>query len=94
LLAGGGAGKRGAVVHRAAEAPEIEQAFGRAIEHDAHAVEKIDDRGGGLAHSFYERLVGEEVAAVNRVVEVLGDRIAFALQIFRGVDSALSANGM
>ena len=54
LLAGGGAGKRGAVIERAAEAAEIEQAFGRAIEHHAHAVEQIDDRGSGFAHALDE----------------------------------------
>ena len=45
LLAGGGAGKRGAVVERAAEAAEVEQPFGRAVEGNAHAVEQVDDAG-------------------------------------------------
>ena len=47
LLAGGGAGEGGAVEERAAEAAEVEQAFGRAVEGDAHAVEQVDD-GGAL----------------------------------------------
>jgi hypothetical protein len=52
LLAGGGSGEGGAVVERAAEAAEVEQAFGRAVEGNAHAVEQIDDAGSGLAHGF------------------------------------------
>ncbi len=43
LLAGGGSGEGGAVVEGAAEAAEVEQAFGRAVEGDAHAVEEVDD---------------------------------------------------
>ncbi len=43
LLAGGGAGEGGAVVERAAEAAEVEQALGGAIEGHAHAVEQVDD---------------------------------------------------
>src|SRR5580692_10967640 len=78
LLSCGGPGKRGAVIERAAEAPEIEQAFRRAIEHDAHAIEEIDDGGGGFAHSFYERLIGEKIAAVNCVVKMFPGGIAFA----------------
>ena len=92
LLAGGGAGKRGAVVERAAEAAEIEQPLGRAIEGHAHAVEQIDDGGRGLAHGLHRRLVGEEVAAVDGVVKVLRGGVAFALEIFGGVDAALRAD--
>ncbi len=43
LLSSGGAGKGGAVVERAAEAAEIEQAFGSAVEGHAHAIEQVDD---------------------------------------------------
>ncbi len=50
LLAGGGAGEGGAVVERAAEAAEVEQAFGGAVEGHAHAVEQVDD-GGALRRS-------------------------------------------
>jgi hypothetical protein len=45
LLARRSAREGRAVVERAAEAPEVEQAFGRAREGDAHAVEEVDDRG-------------------------------------------------
>ena len=92
LLAGGGAGKGGAVVQRAAEAAEVEQTFGGAIEGHTHAVEQIDDAGRGLAHGFDGRLVGEEVAAIDGVVKVLRGGVAFALEILGGVDAALRAN--
>ncbi len=92
LLAGGGAGEGGAVVERAAEAAEIEQSFRGAVEGNAHAVEQVDDAGRGFAHVFHRRLVGEEVAAVDGVVEVLPGGVAFALQVFGGVDAALGAD--
>ena len=79
LLAGGCSGERGAIVKRAAEAAKVEQTFGRAIERNAHPVEQIDDAGRGVAHGFDRRLVGEEVATVDRVVEMLPGGIAFAL---------------
>ena len=65
LLTGGGAGERGAMMLGAAEAAEIQQALGRAIEHHAHAIEQVDDAGRGLAHPLDRRLIGEEVAAVD-----------------------------
>jgi hypothetical protein len=73
LLAGGGAGEGGAVVQGPAEAAEIQvQALGGAAESHAHAVEHVDDARRGLAHGLHRGLVGQEVAAVNGVVEVLG----------------------
>ncbi len=51
LLAGGGSGEGGAVIERPAEAAEVEQAFGGAVEGDAHAVEQVDDGGTLLAHA-------------------------------------------
>ena len=92
LLAGGGAGKGGAVVERAAEAAEVEQPFGGAIEGHAHAVQQIDDRRSGLAHGLDRRLVGQKVAAVDGVVEVLVGGVALALQVLGGVDAALRAD--
>src|SRR5439155_16892241 len=94
LLTGSGAGEGGAMEERAAETAEIEQAFGRAIEGHAHAIEQINDAGRGLAHLFYGRLVGEEVAAVNRVVKVLPGGIAFAFQVLGGIDASLRAYRM
>ncbi len=92
LLAGGGAGKSRAMVQRAAEATKIEQAFRRAIEGNAHAVEQVNDGGRSLTHGLHRRLVGQEVTAVNGVVKVLPCGVAFALQVFRGVDTALCAD--
>ncbi len=80
------------MIERAAEAAEVEQAFGSAIERDAHAVEQIDDAGCGFAHGLDRRLVGEEVAAIDGVVEVLGGGVAFALEILGGVDATLCAD--
>ena len=94
LLAGGGAGEGGAVIERAAEAAEVEQALGSAVEGHAHAVEQVDDAGGGFAHGLDGGLVGEEVAAVDGVVEVLGSGVALALEVFGGVDAALGADGV
>src|SRR2546425_4433951 len=65
LLARGCPRESRAVIERAAKAPIVEQAFGRAVEHHAHAVEKIDDARRSLAHALYERLIRQEVAAVN-----------------------------
>ena len=92
LLAGGGAGERGAVVERAAEAAEVEQAFGSAVEGHAHAIEQVDDAGRGFAHGLDRRLVGEKVAAVNGVVKMLPGGVAFALEVLGGVDAALRAD--
>ena len=92
LLAGGGAGEGRAVVEGAAEAAEVEQSFRRAVERHAHAVEQVDDARGRFAHGFHGRLVGEEVAAVDGVVEMLPGGVAFALQILGGIDAALRAD--
>src|SRR5713101_4444290 len=92
LLAGRRSGEGGAVVKRASKAAEVQQTFGRAIEGNAHAVEQIDDSGSGVTHGLDRRLVGEEVATINRVVEVLPGGIAFALQVLGGVDASLGAD--
>ena len=78
----------------AAEATEVEQSFVRAREGNAHAIEQVDDRRRHFAHGFGGRLIGEKVAAVNRVVEVFPGGIAFAFCVDRAVDSALRANRM
>ena len=92
LLAGGCARESRAVIERAAEAAEVEQAFRSAVEGNAHAVEQVDDGRRGLAHGLDGRLVGEKVAAVDGVVEVLVGGVAFALEILGGVDAALRAD--
>jgi hypothetical protein len=92
LLPGRCSGESGAMMLRAAEAAEIEQAFFGAREGHTHAVEEIDDRGSHLAHGFGGRLIGEKVAAVDRVVEVLPRRVALAFGVDRAVDAALRAD--
>ena len=94
LLAGGGSGEGGAVVEGASEAAEVEEAFGGAVEGDAHAVEQVDDGGALRGHVLDGGLVGEEVAAVDGVVEVLEDVVALALEVLGGVDAALGADGV
>jgi len=81
-------------MQRSAKAPEIDQAFLRARKRDAHPVEQIDDLRRHLAHSLDGRLVRQKVAAVNRVVEMLGGRIALPLRVDRAVDAALRADRM
>src|SRR5712692_8765351 len=78
----------------AAKAPKIEQSLRSAVEHHAHPVEQIDDRGRRLAHSLYWRLMGQKVTAVDRVVEMNPGRVALALGVDRAVDAALGADRM
>ena len=92
LLPGGRAGERRAVEERAAEATEVEQALGRAVERHAHAVEHVDDAGRRVGHALDGRLVREEVAAVDRLLEVDLGRVAFALRVHARVDAALRAH--
>ena len=94
LLAGRRARERGAMVQRAAEAAEVDEAFGRAVERNAHAIEQIDDARRRVAHALHERLVGEVVAALHRVLEVDVGVVAFALRVDRAVDAALRAHRM
>src|ERR1700722_4387802 len=94
LLAGSGSRKSGAVIERASEAAKIEQAFSRAVEGNTHAVEQVDDAGRSLAHGLHRWLIGQKIATVDRVVEMLPGGIAFAFQVFGGVDSALGADGV
>src|SRR5207245_8582664 len=94
LLAGGGAGERGPVVERAAEAAEVEQSLAGAVERHAHAVEQIDDVRRRVAHALDGGLLGEEVAALERVLDVDVRVIAFALGVHGAVDAALSTYGV
>ena len=92
LLAGGRARECGALVERASEAAEVEQAFGCPVERHSHSIEEVDDGGALRGHVLDRRLVGEEVAAVDGVVEVLEDGVAFALEVLGRVDAALRAD--
>src|SRR5439155_19698539 len=86
MLARGRAGEGRAMEERAPETAEVEEPFRRPAERHAHAVEEEDDPRPGLAHRLHGRLVGEEVAAVDRVIEVPPGRVALPLPVDRGVD--------
>ena len=92
LLSRRGTGKCSAMEQCPAESAEVEQALRCAVERHTHAVQQIDNRRAGLAHTLHRRLVGQKVAAIDRVIEVGPGRVAFALQILRGVDAALRAH--
>ena len=92
LLPGRRPGEGGAVESRSPEPPEVEETLRRAVEHHAHPVEQVDDPGGRVAHRLDRRLVREEVAAVDRVVEVDLGRVALPLRVDRSVDAALRAH--
>ncbi len=95
LLAGGRAREVGPLVERAAEEAEVALAFGGAVEGHAHPVEEVDDLRGPVGHLVDRRLVGEEVAAVDRLVEVLELGVALlAGHLVAGVDAALGADGV
>ncbi len=92
LLPGGGTRERRAVIKSSAKAPEIEQSLRSAVEGHTHAVQQIDDAGRGLAHGLDRRLIGQKIAAINRVVKVLPGGVALALQVLGCVDSTLRAH--
>ena len=94
LLAGCRSGKSRTVILCAAETTEIEQAFRRTVEHNAHPVHQMDDAWRRFAHRFNRRLVREKVAAVNRIVKMLPGGVAFAFRINRPVNAALRTDGV
>jgi len=94
LLTCSGAGESGAIEEGAAEAAEVEQSLGRAVKRHSHAVEQVDDAGGGFAHGLDRRLVGQEVSTVDGVIEMLPGGVAFTFKILCGVDATLSADGV
>ena len=94
LLARRGARKARALVLLAAEVAEVEDAFCRARERHAHAVEHLDELRSCFDHALDSELVREEVAAVDRVIEMLVDGVMLALRVHAGIDAALGAEGM
>ena len=94
LLPRGGARESRAMIKRAAKPPVVEQSFRCAVEHNAHAVEKIDDARRRFTHAFDQRLIRQKIPAIDSVVEVLIDSVAFAFLIFCRVDTALRADRM
>jgi hypothetical protein len=95
LLAGGGAGEVRPLEQRAAEQPQIPLALGGAVERHAHAVEQVDDLRRPVGHLVDGRLVLEEVAAVERLVEVHPLAVALlAGDVVARVDAALRAHAV
>jgi hypothetical protein len=92
LLPGGGAGERRAVVQCPAEAPEVEEPLRRPVEGHPHPVQQVDDPGRRVAHPLDGGLVGQKVAAVDRIVEVDLGGVSLALDVDRAVDAALGAD--
>ena len=94
LLARRGASEDRALVLLAAEVTEVENAFSRARERHAHAVEHLDELRCSFDHALDSELVSEEVAAVDRIIEVLVDRVMLTLRVHAGVDAALCTEGV
>ena len=92
LLSGGRPREGGAVVHRSAEPSKVQQTLGGAVEGDAHPVQQIDDARGRVAHGLDRRLLGQEVAALERVLHVNVGVVALPLGVHRAIDPALRAH--
>jgi len=54
----------------------------RAVEHDAHAIQQINNSRRRFAHALYERLICQEIATINCVVKMFRGGVAFALLVF------------
>ena len=95
LLAGGGAGKSRAAIERAAKTALIAKTFGRAIEGHAQPVHQVDDLRRPIGHFLDRRLMLEEIAAVDRVVEMFPLVVAqLPGEIVDAVDAALGARAV
>ncbi len=89
------AGEVGPLEERAPEQAEIASALVRPVERDAHSVEQVDDPGCPVCHLEDGVLVGEIIAAVEGLIEVLVLRVALlAGDLVAGVDAALGAHGV
>ena len=94
LLTRRGAREDRALVLLTAEVTEVEHALSRTRERHAHAVEHLDQLRRCLDHALDGELVGEEVAAIYRIIEMLIDGVMLPLRVHAGVDAALRAQGM
>ena len=95
LLAGGGPGEGRAAEERAAEAALVAESFGRAIERHAQPVHQVDDPRGPIGHFLDRRLVLQEIAAVDGVLEMLPLAVAeLPGEVVDAVDAALGAAAM
>jgi hypothetical protein len=95
LLPCRGAGEGRPLEQRAAKAALIAEALGRTIERHAEAVHEIDDPRAPVAHFLDRRLMLQEVAPVDRIVEVL--RLVVALlprEAVDAIDAALGADAV
>ncbi len=81
LLAGGGAGKGGSLVKRAAEAALVAKALRRPVERHAQSVHEINDLRAPIGHFLHGRLMLQEVATVDRIVEMLPFVVALAWRV-------------
>ena len=70
----------------------LTKAFFGSREWYTHSIKKIDDLRSHVGHSFDRRLVGQKVATIDRIVEVLCRRIAFALGVYSSIDAALGTD--
>jgi hypothetical protein len=91
LLAGGSTREAGSAVFHAAEQALVHDSFGGSAEGDAHAVEGADDSGGFFAQVLDGWLIGEVIAALDGVNDVLPDGVVLTLDVEDGVDAALGA---
>ena len=94
LLTGTGAGERGPGMFGAAEGTQVEQSFRRTGEHHAHPVQQVNQAGRCIAHRLDRRLIGQEVAAQHRILEMLPGRVVLPLGVESAVDAALGAGRM
>ena len=95
LLAGGRSGEGRAAVERAAEPPLVAKALGRAIEGHAQPVHQVDDPRRPVGQFLDRRLVLEEIAAVDGVVEMLPLVVAeLPREVVDAVDAALGADAV
>ncbi len=91
LLAGRGAGKRGSLKQSSAKSSLVAKTFLRAVEWHAQAVHQVDDPRCPVGHFLDGRLMLQEVATVDRVVEVQVLAVALlAGSIVDAIDSALA----
>ena len=95
LLAGRGPGEGRPPEERAAEAALIAKALGRAVERHAQPVHQVDDPRGPVGQFLHRRLVLEEIAAVDGILEMLPRAVAqLPGQIVDAVDPALGADAV
>src|SRR5690606_8557064 len=95
LLAGGGAGKRRSLVQRSAETATIDEAFGRAVKGYAEPIHQVDNFRRPVGHFLHGRLMLEEVAAIDGIIEMLPLAVAqLPRLVVDAVDATLSTHAV